>query len=64
MDDQEQDSRIVQAVDDLIAERERCDAATEEDGARRAEDLAFLQKLQATLLEELRALPRARRGEV
>jgi hypothetical protein len=64
MDDQEQDSRFVQAVDDLIAERERDDAAKVADNPSRVEDLAFLQKLQATLLDQLRALPRTRNDEV
>jgi hypothetical protein len=64
MDDQEQDSRFVQAVDDLIADRERDDAAKVADNPSRVEDLAFLQKLQATLLDQLRALPRTRKDEV
>ena len=44
-------TRLIQAVDDVIAKhQERIDA-------RKEEDLAFLRKLRANLVESLRRLP-------
>jgi hypothetical protein len=53
----EGDSRIIQAVDDVIARHE------ERVDARKDEDLEFLRKLRESLVGSLRGLPISSRKE-
>jgi hypothetical protein len=57
MEENKEDSRIVEAVDDVIAKHE------ERLDARRDEDLVFLRKLRASLVGSLRGLSDSPRKE-